>query len=94
MNGMHIKTIPQPSYLEAPSLLEGTGSYSGWFWIGVWFCLLFFGVFYYLKFILCTEKIQTLTVTVLKLFTIIFIFMETQDDIASPKNSFWLPILT
>lgn len=54
----------------------------------------FFLVCFNLKCILPTEKIQTLTVTVLKLFTIIFIFMETQDDIASSKNSFWLPILT
>lgn len=91
---MHIKTIPQPGYLGAPSLLAGAGSYSGWFWIEFGFvcCLGFF--FYYLKCILCTEKIQSLTVTVLKLFTIIFTCMETQDDIASSKNSFWLQILT
>jgi len=38
--------------------------------------------------------IQTVSVTILKLFTIIFIFMEIQDDTASSKNSFWLPILT
>lgn len=69
MNGMHIKTIPQPCYLEAPSLPAGTGNYSGWFWIEVWFCLLLFGgFFYYFKCILCTEKIQTLAVTVLKPF--------------------------
>lgn len=84
---MHIKTIPQPSYLELVAIQAGFGLRFG-------FVCCCSGVLYYLKCILCTEKIQTLTVTVLKLFTIIFTFMETQDDIVSSKNSFWLPILT
>lgn len=84
---MHIQTIPQPSYLELVVIQAGFGLRFG-------FVCYYSGAFYYLKGILCTEKIQILTVTVLKLFAYIFIFLETQDDIVSSKNSFWLPILT
>lgn len=88
---MHIKTIPQlplACLQDLVAIQAGFGLRFGF----VCRCLGFF--FCYLKCILCTVKVQILTVAVLKLFTIIFTFMETQDDIDSSKNSFWLLILT